>query len=627
MMKFFFKLISVSVILCFGLAAMPAKAQGLAAAPRIDPASIEHQFDGAQIPDNVYLSEQMRTVQKAIFNKLLSSPTTVSFFQSWGIDTLELGLDEGLIAKVIFKIWRDVERNPYSTSESDRYLVRDTLKIGFRLGARLVVSGSVAYTRQYSLTYPVATKFKGIVSNNFIINLFLPYQVAKGKLPKKYVLITEDYLEGQGGIRLGATATIPIGIEGRLSVLSLKRNFIDNKDPDRILMFEDRALSTKWAAELYAKLWIIKLPISLVSYEHGRLKRKYIYIEKHTLDQNEEARKALEVAIWENNLILAQKNSKSSFLDDKFNERYSNFTLFGLAYSETFERRDNYVEYTIDNGDNLLAKEKYQVYYGKTRQWYWPTSGEKHFKNIIAAAEFKDGMTVDPLLIFRLRIIDNRTRPKELNQAYLNFIKTVTRDPSFLPPPPTPRGGKKHYGNVDTWLEMDISSENILTLSRIPEATYWHKLALVMKNDNFSNHDWREKVRHHPISKYKERKIIKAQVKLIDALKKFSSLRQSEKANGKLCFKEDNLKSLVDAFKKITFTQRQVVTPVLLGTIVELLGQDQIYIDSRMVFYDYLNDHDFPDLILERKRGPPPSHSNSIHPFIFQDIVQSYHLF
>jgi len=58
-----------------------------------------------------------------------------------------------------------------------------------------------------------------------------------------------------------------------------------------------------------------------------------------------------------------------------------------------------------------------------------------------------------------------------------------------------------------------------------------------------------------------------------------------------------------------------------------LLGQDQIYIDSRMVFYDYLNDHDFPDLILERKRGPPPSHSNSIHPFIFQDIVQSYHLF
>lgn len=237
--------------------------------------------------------------------------TAAEYFDSWGLSTINIGLDQGIIAQVIFKVNRKVEKNPYPTNGRDDWLVKDVLKIGFRLGYGIVISGDVSYARQYTLVYPVASKKEGLFHNKFLFNLLLPYTIHKNRMPERYVAVIEDYIEGRGRLKVGASAIIPIGVENSASLVRLGRTFISHRKKDSFKIFEDKSHYTELASSLHTKLLVFQFPLLEMRRWDGVLKRTYYEISTAELASDNGA-KALDFVLQENNFKLLRNRSQKT---------------------------------------------------------------------------------------------------------------------------------------------------------------------------------------------------------------------------------------------------------------------------------------------------------------------------
>ncbi len=561
------------------------------------------------------LNSHTQALHKNIIYRLIVKG--LNSIDSWGADSVELGINDGVIAKVIFTVYRSVEKNYSPSGAADQYLVRDTFKIGMRIGFGYIASGDVSLVRQYSLIYPVATKREGAFHNKFLLNLFLPYQVAKQKLPPKYVLMVEDFLEGRGRLNLGGTLQIPVGLDTRLSMINLHRTFFDAKDADSMLIFEDQSNSSKLMTELYAGLSSANLPLFNASIEGGQLNRTYIRVSRPILDKSLEAADAVTLGMWENNLAALAKFGTIRQFDDTFLEKYHRFTLFGLAYVEARSREDHLVENVPSDGrTSPEIYERYQIYRDQTAKWMWPSSGEKKYKNVVISGEpGADGQVKRASMLVSLRILDFRANPDEIGPGYLHMINTITREDNFLNFDYLIKKG--HWGTTQIKFDIYFSEANLQRLQTLTPAEMWSHVAIVTHEPRMATAAGQKELKKHL---WKNRVLIHVAHNIKSFLKSLKKFQEKPKAI-------EQLRALSTAIKDVTYLSEEAYSPYALGALVDIFGKDSVYFFARFsIPDDYLKS--LPsEAVLERVRGPRPGPNDVFHPFVFTDAHQIYYFF
>lgn len=176
------------------------------------------------------------------------------------VEPVWLGWNQGLIAEVLVSACRDVIKNPNPASEKDIWLVRDTLKIGIRGGAGFVVAGELDLIKKFTLVYGARTEYEGRNGQGTILNVMLPFQIRKGNLPERYVLVREDMIVPRVRARSDIIHFTGVGVELLDEEHLLSRSVIADKGDDRIVFYEDTSFHNNVAVKLFANLTIARIP-------------------------------------------------------------------------------------------------------------------------------------------------------------------------------------------------------------------------------------------------------------------------------------------------------------------------------------------------------------------------------
>lgn len=368
--------------------------------------------------------EKIHGYLKKNFHKLIDSTSNIY------VESEEFGIDHLVVAKVVFGLQRKVEKNPWPTSEKDIFLLKDELTIGFRFGAGLVVYGDIGYIKKYTLVQPVSSHREGMLKNDFIVNLMLPFHIDSQRLPDSYVLMTEGYLEGRGRLKLGGGIMLnPFVHQTSFSKVELSRTFIDNKNPESMKVFVDESAYKEWGQLLYVTNGFLSYTLLRADYKFGQNKRSFFEIRKN-LPEFKEVLYRLTV---NNDVEILKDYAIDNFAIDHFKQKSANISLFGLYSSRSRNRFDAIEEYLTDsNGEVALVNEQFQSENERERSWFSFISGEEFFSNILFMAYKDDTQIIRPHAILTTRITDKNTSIKELERKYLKTINQISLNQSSI---------------------------------------------------------------------------------------------------------------------------------------------------------------------------------------------------
>ncbi|MCP5052748.1 MAG: hypothetical protein GY940_36610, partial [bacterium] len=204
-----------------------------------------YRFDGYPQYFGPRVNEFIALIIKGLRNMAVDSIVNLAGSIKYIVINPEtLGIDRRFISKIFLRMNREIQQNPNPANAGESFLVKDTMQIGLRLGYGSVISGDVAYSRKYTLVYPVATRDEGRFNNKFILNLFLPFRSKSRYLPGNHVVMIEDFIEGRGKLRLHPLGSM---LEFALSAskVYLHRQFIsfkDNRQEKRAIFFKDNSV-------------------------------------------------------------------------------------------------------------------------------------------------------------------------------------------------------------------------------------------------------------------------------------------------------------------------------------------------------------------------------------------------
>jgi len=539
----------------------------------------------------------------------------------------ELGIDDGLIAQVIFGSSRVVERNPESTSLEDRYLVKDKVRIGLRLGAGFVLAGTASYVRQYTLVYPVKTKAQGVFHNKFLVNFLLPLQVAFDKLPKKYVLMMESFIEGQGRIKIGGTPLIPLGSTTSLGRVQLTRNFIDNKTDTKIKVFQDSSKFTRLAQDLSFSLGLVGIPIYEGRVDRGNLERKYLEIDISNEKKKKLCRSGLKKLLKYDSIEDLKPISKIHTLNSKFIETYNYFTLAWLFTVEGISRADRIIE-QMSSGDRTEYVTRYQVENRKSVAWTTGIDGEVHTSKLWAMARgVGENGYIDPEVRISLIAKDGWLKENELKKSYLPLVDRIAFKKNFLNIDTSFTEDEYLTGQFQLQIDFHLYEEAFEKLLNTSSEKYWAALAKVSSKSARYFKDAAKRNYHHRLQRrMRQDRIPLKHLYLAKSMKAY--IRRIEIAKKE----KDPLAKmhwLVLALRKLTYVTSDSFSPEIFQIIHGLVGTENLHI--RIEAMNLVSDQALNLLhnhkVIVKKIGTKRESKNNFHHFYFQDASEIYYLF
>jgi hypothetical protein len=552
-----------------------------------------------------------------------------------------LGYKTELVTRVVLRMNREIEPNPFPTGLDDHYLVKDMLRIGFRIGYGFIFSGDLTYYRQYTVVYPVKNRNEGRFHNNFILNVFLKPQVkryAELTTQQRFAVMIEDSLEGRLRFKLtNHENTVEGGTLG-FSKIFLKRNYISRKAPERLVFFEDQSRHKQWSLKVYlefGEFLRFRIPFYRSTRQNGFLVREYREMDLTDLEENSEKTNALERLLIDNDTGQIKKFGKGKHIDDKFFERKTKFSLFGFIKRRTIFRKDRWTQKLIqrnnnDSGDSVDSGKSgedenmvfYQVESSKHRSWRFLDNGEKHKSTIRMTGKTGDDKKIDAAkLTIDMRITDKNTTDKELKRSYLNLINTIARDNEFIDFDSPVFTVNKHWGETQLHLEMHLYKKALDTLMKVSDAEVWNALSTVTKKPV----ERLIELAKLPDYRMKPPKINSCKLAHL-ARKTHEFLRYLRKAR-----KTKNVRSRiahqVKAVRKAVYTSGQSFNPALLAAIHQIVGKENVFLRAYITMPEN-KENIFPE------REPLYAESGTRRPvesiavrYIMDDAGEIYHLF
>lgn len=583
------------------------------------PAQFEADNAPAGIASGVatWLGEKLGEFLSELFD--LGFQTGASNFDLIELSGAELGLDPTFINSVVIGINRQLEKNPFAESEDEKYLVKDTVRVGIRLGLGLVVSGDVGLIREYTLVYPRKGLASALLAKGFIFNPFLPINVMRNKLPEKFTLMVDSYLEGRGKVDLGAHVFLPLGSEVSLSRVRLKRQLITRKSKNIINIIDDKSRYTRLAQSVYMRLGLIKFPFFDANFDKGSLNRTYYQIDLN-MPGTPSPYDALERVIKKQDTQLLRVIGRKMTVKDDFRQRAQSFSFFGLVTNRQFSRISNINEDSSPDDhttEDLIRR--YQLESYNLMSWTLGYKGEKNQSHVLTMMEVdKEKQEHNPIVEITLNTYDSQLKRSELNDWYLPLADVMGGKKGFLSKEKFERINlekmKKLYLNAD-WTLHQKGIDNILEHD---EPSLWKMFEEITGK---SRRYWIGKAeqRPHVSRRIRNGGTVSESLMAKKITRFFKSLRKA-KAEKEI----ERWSHFGDALKEIIYISKQTWNKAFFSFLEKAAGRKNIY--CKVQFY-LTNSSEKKEVLIENQSGVLKQSSNVYHKFNFEKPSDFYYLF
>lgn len=566
-----------------------------------------------------------------LFTNLGSQATQIlNSFGSVSLESNSLGYDEGIIAGAIVGTSRIVERNPNPTSEDDKFLVMDTMKIGLRLGAGLIVSGSASYVLKYTITYPAKTKIQGMWNNKFFMDMFLPYKVWQNKLPKKYVLMAETYLEGQARLKLGGNITLPMGTSITASKFYLTRNFISKKSDKKITVFRDTSIYNQLAQDVYLNLGLIDLPILEANVKFGSLDREYLSLDTSNEDAKNKTFNVLGKILKNNSWKSAIEYGDKRKVHTDFSHKYQYFNIAFMFTSENNHRVDDITDekMSIENGTEILRR--YQIENRRSTAWTIGFDGDRHKSYIYLSAEpvFKDGVPVDfknPILSLKFLANDFGTKSNEIKESYIPMLNEIALNRNFIQYDPKLDETEGMTAYTDVLLNLEINEKGLRRLMELSEKDIWKELA----RETGKPVSYWKKASRLSLQDQRNKRMRQSRIKLQDhylskrvkAMCRRLTLAKKEQAP------LQKLGLIVRALRQAIYQNTKTYKSTIIALLHRLVGTDNTFLEAEIIrFAEVGSKSTRKDAVTYTTQGKRTQKTSKVYRFFIEEAVELWTL-
>jgi hypothetical protein len=546
------------------------------------------------------LWETISPIVASIRNSLVRLGTTsLSRMNTIDFAPIEIGIDSRLVSSIHFNLAREVDENPEPADETDRYLVKDTFRIGLELGAGFVVGGRVSFVRTYTLIYPKPTSESAQYAGNFVYNILLPYSAAVDDLPSRHILLVEDSVEGGGVIRLEPNLFanglgVPIGIRGTVSKVLLQRTIV-SKTADRVRLYEDRSLYTELTLRLYVRLAVLRLPIAHHATSFGEINRTWYEIPAVSAIQDESSRRIMDLAVAKGEFTDVHRIARPTEVTSEFRLSVSRMAFLGFLTSESRFRVD---ELKIVNPqaseEQLQALRELQIQSSKKAAWRWFDDGETRTSRFTlrSAVDATTREIANPEIRMSFEIADKDTSTSEFSKKYLHFIDQLAGERNWLSFTPELYSRNGKWGFLHTTSNIVYGPAAIEALLNLEEAAFFNAFERMFARVNQQTRDY-----YLGFAKFL-----------------YSSIRSARKAKND----SERMVRLVKGLKYAVFSEGGTFDGTLLGMVNWLVGIDKIYMNA-MVALPADRENKLPGGVpLFRETGTRPEKDQG--PFVFGQV-------
>lgn len=496
-----------------------------------------------------------------------SAIALTSSFDTFVLDSQEMGYDSKILGQVQFTINREIRENERKQEVDDNFIVQDRVRIRFSLGVGMVLRGKVSYYKDYRLIYTKKTRSEATFNNGFIFNALLPFHMRKNKLPDDYVLIVEDGFEGEGELFLSSTK-IPISASVSKGVGVMSRTLYHRHNKD-YTVFRDRAHFNSWHAALYANLYLLRIPVFQADWYSGNLNRQ-IYQVSFNENKNSEKKQAFEHLLMTGDLRPLSEVAKTSELNTNYVSRRGFFDLFGIIRNDSRYREDKII---YEDEDSIATENFYQLNLEQIKQWRWFENGENKNRRLHLLGNMDDEENIlDIDLRISFDIEDRNTRMSELKNHYIPLANRLALNKRFIPFSPELHSTNDTWGNMHVSVDLGYPKAALDKMLEIKPEDFYRVMA---QSSNRDENFWSGKTRED-VDRTSSR--LRRRVKLF--------LRDIEKANKKEKDTE-KYKKLTQALKDLIWKQADAYNTSLLERVNYLIGADNYFIESRLSMPDY----------------------------------------
>lgn len=576
------------------------------------------QFFGPRIKELIPLILQnIRDVVVDMTVEGLSAIRYIKLNPQW------IGVETDAISRIRVKMDREIEPNPFPTNEDDQFLVRDTLSLGVRLGYGKFLSGDVSYIRKYTVVSPVRTMHDARFHKHFIISLALADRIKKFTSKQRFAAVVEDILEFRGRLKARPEDGAGLGADAALSKIYLDRYFISRRQPDKLIYFEDDGHLRQLAYKIYFQfvyLFHYRIPFFRRSFQHGELKRSYVYLDIPDSGEDPGREYALKKLLVDGDSTYIKKLGTHKTIDDTFFQRKTKFNLFNIFTLRAIYRVDRLKVLDPPASGEFY----YQIESHKRKTWRFFDNGERIGSSVrMTCRSTRTRAIKEPVLTITFQVSDKNTANEELNDWYIPFINAVSLDPEFILFNPGLHTHNFRWGYLRMNVNIHFYQEAIERILQLKEDQIWNALSDVTgKSVGTLKRSSRPRYRRgRPMIQYRSAGgtsyLAAKTVYLIRALKSAQATPNNIK----------KIRLLLKAVRKAVYSKGHGFEPRLLTALNRLIGKDHFFIEASIAMPQN-REMVFPERKpLYNRRGFKKSVVPIIFEYIFDDPAEIYHMF
>lgn len=392
----------------------------------------------------------------------------------FGIGSM-LGLAKPYANGLIFNVSRTVLKNREPRNVGERYLIHDQIIVGYELGGELAqVEGKATYYRAYNLIHPATDNISSYMKPDYLGNLLMPFAPGLAKLPPKYTMFIEDFIEGKGTVTFKYQNTITLEGEASLARVYLKRYLVSDKNDGNLNLLEDKSKYTELSGKIYATLGIIGFPLVQASVRAGHLDRDLWTVPVSGTNSNRRYGQALHQLVRNLDVSEVDKIAKKQSVSTDFLATRAYFNIFELFHSKDGYRRDNISE--IDGDDASVINHSLQIESLHEQTLYAPAMGygEQNFSRaFFMGVKNSQNAFTDTILGLNIKVWDTGTSGRELGGEYVALCNRVADDDTFIPFSPILHANRDQWGQITTQVDFLLYQEGIDALLKATPQEYW----------------------------------------------------------------------------------------------------------------------------------------------------------